>query len=157
MLIKQVNMRYHSLSTLIIIPSDVAGALQPIKFFGLGQKQVTCSGSIHCILYKGCMNLRTKDIPVLLAGVGPTNSRNMSVLCQKCVRNLSVTKICQKTVRNVSVICQKSVSCITLSEICQIIFENISKMCQLILLKTRSLKDFIESLATYPHFNLMLT
>ena len=69
---------------------------------------------------------------VLFTPVGPTNFRNLSDNCQKTVRKLSVTKICQKTVLNVSEFCQKTVRCKYLSEIYQKRFGNASEMCQIL-------------------------
>ena len=46
---------------------------------------------------------------VLLFNVGPKSFKNVSYICQKSVRKLSFTKICQKTIWIVSDICQKSV------------------------------------------------
>ena len=55
------------------------------------------------------MALRASKVWVLLANVGPKSCKKLSDICQKSVRKLSVTKICQKTVINVSEFCQKTV------------------------------------------------
>ena len=52
--------------------------------------------------------------------------------CQKSVRKLSLTKMCQKMVINLSEFCQKTVRCKYLSEIYQKRFGNASDMCQIL-------------------------
>ena len=74
----------------------------------------------------------TLKISVLLFNVGPLTFGNLSDICQKSVRKLSVTKMCQKTVLNVSEFCQKTVRCKYLSEIYQKRFGNPSEMCQIL-------------------------
>ena len=75
---------------------------------------------------------RRQKKAVLLVNVGPKTFGNLSDICQKSVRKLSVTKMCQKTVINVSEFCQKTVRCKYLSEIYQKRFGNASEMCQIL-------------------------
>ena len=72
---------------------------------------------------------KAQETWVLLDNVGPLNFKNLSEICLKTVKKLSVSKYCQKTVRNVSDICQYSVRCQTLSEKCLNKFGNVSKKC----------------------------
>ena len=74
--------------------------------------------------------LALAELPVLFPNVGPETFGNLSDICQKSVRKLSVTKICQKTVINVSEINQKTVRHKYLSELYQKRFGNESEMCQ---------------------------
>ena len=69
------------------------------------------------------------QVLVLSKNVGPPNSINVSEICLKYVRKLSVTKNCRKTVLNVSDICHKSISCKYLSEICRTSYRYVSNMC----------------------------
>ena len=59
---------------------------------------------------------------VLLLNVGPKTFGNVSNICQKSVRKLSITKMCQKTVLNVFDFCQKTVRYKYMSELYQITF-----------------------------------
>ena len=56
---------------------------------------------------------------VLRDNVGPQSSKKLSDICQKSVRKLSVTRMCQKTVINVSEFYQKNVKLKYLSELYQ--------------------------------------
>ena len=76
----------------------------------------------------GCLT----EIVVLRFNVGPKAFGNLSDICQKSVRKLSVIKMCQITVINVSEFCQKTVRCKYLSEIYQKRFRNLSEMCQIL-------------------------
>ena len=67
---------------------------------------------------------------VLSQNVGPTIFRNLSYICHKTVRKLSVTKIYQKTVRNVSENCQIYVSSKKVLGNYQIEINNVSYNCQ---------------------------
>ena len=69
---------------------------------------------------------------VLMFNVGTETFGNLSDICQKSVRKLSVTKICQKSVRYVSDNCQISVTYINVSELYQKSFGNGSEMYQVL-------------------------
>ena len=73
-----------------------------------------------------------QEISVLLVNVGPETFGNLSDICQKSVRKLSVTKMCQKRVINVSEFRQKTVRCKYVSEIYQKRLGNLSEMCQIL-------------------------
>ena len=77
-------------------------------------------------------SVRNVILPVLLVNVGPETFENLSDICQKSVKKLSVTKMSQKTILNVSEFCQKTVRCKYLSEIYQKRFGNPSEMCQIL-------------------------
>ena len=78
------------------------------------------------------IHLLVVDVVVLLVNVGPETYGNLSDICQKSVRKLSVTKMCWKTVLNVSEFYQKTVRCKYLSELYQKRFRNASEMCQIL-------------------------
>ena len=83
----------------------------------------------------GGLNIYMKSLiisRVLMFNVGTETFGNLSDICQKSVRKLSVTKMCQKTVINVSEFCQKTVRCKYLSELYQKRFGNASEMCQIL-------------------------
>ena len=110
--------------------------------------------------WNSCMiegKLKTGKILVLLFNVGPETFGNLSDICQKSVRKLSVTKMCQKTVLNVSEFCQKTVRCKYLSEIYQKRFGNASEMCPISKIRQKTVTSFCQKTVRSMSSDLILT